>query len=321
MLFYSPLPPSMGSPAGIYKNEMDMKNVGVDFEIMADLYKSDNVNVALGVNGMHYKNALTKLPDSKNPVDYPDGYRNGNYWRQLGGSLYDWNLIEYVGVDPETGLPQYNDYYFEDVIDEATGEVVKDENGDPVQVEKVKIVNSIDNVDDQDYRHDKGYSAIPDFVGGVNLVVNAYGFDLNVQTAFQLGGWIYDTNYQSLMAGGKNGQTFHKDLYNRWVKPGQITNVPQLCYEGSSSVYSAGSDRWLTSASYFSLKNVTVGYTVPKRISKKAHIERARVYFAGDNIWLKSARKGLDPRQYLSGEVGYGYTPMSTYSIGVNLTL
>ena len=321
MLFYSPLPPSMGSPAGIYKNEMDMKNVGVDFEIMADLYKGDNVNVALGVNGMHYKNMLTKLPDSKNPVDFPDGYRNGNYWRQLGGSLYQWNLIEYVGVDPKTGLPQYNDYYFEDLKDEATGEVVKDENGDPVQVEKVKIVNSIDNFGDEDYRHDKGYSAIPDFVGGVNLVVNAYGFDLNVQTAFQLGGWIYDTNYASLMAGGKNGQTFHKDLYNRWVKPGQITNVPQLCYEGSSSIYTAGSDRWLTTASYFSLKNVTLGYTLPKNISKKAHIERARLYFAGDNLWLKSARKGLDPRQYLSGEVGYGYTPMSTFSIGVNLTL
>ena len=299
MLYYSPLPPSMGNPAGIYKNEMDMKNVGVDFEIMADLYKGDKVNVALGVNGMHYKNMLTKLPDSKNPVDFPDGYRNGNYWRQLGGSLYQWNLIEYVGVDPKTGLPQYNDYYFEDLKDEATGEVVKDENGDPVQVEKVKIVNSIDNFGDEDYRHDKGYSAIPDFVGGVNLVVNAYGFDLNVQTAFQLGGWIYDTNYASLMSGGKNGQTFHKDLYNRWVKPGQITNVPQLCYEGSSSVYGAGSDRWLTSASYFSLKNVTFGYTLPKNISKKAHIERARLYFAGDNLWLKSARKGLDPRQYL----------------------
>ena len=198
---------------------------------------------------------------------------------------------------------------------------VKDENGEVVMVEKVKVVNSIDNFGDEDYRHDKGYSAIPDFVGGVNLVVNAYGFDLNVQTAFQLGGWIYDTNYASLMAGGKNGQTFHKDLYNRWVKPGQITNAPQLCYEGSSSIYTAGSDRWLTSASYFSLKNVTFGYTLPKNISKKAHIERARLYFAGDNLWLKSARKGLDPRQYLSGEVGYGYTPMSTFSIGVNLTL
>ncbi len=320
MLFYSPLPPSQGSPSGIYRNEMDMKNVGFDFEIMADIYKSDNVNVALGLNGMHYKNMLTKLPDSKDPVNFPDGYRNGNYWRSIGGSLYDWNLIEYVGVDPQTGLPQYNDYYDEEVLDE-NGEVVKDAEGNPITEEKVKVVNSIEGFDDQDYRHDKGYSAIPDFVGGVNLVVNAYGFDLNVQTAFQLGGKIYDTNYLSLMAGGKNGQTFHKDLFNRWVKPGQVTNVPRLCYEGSSSVYTAGSDRWLTSASYFSLKNVTFGYTVPKRISKKASIERARIYFAGDNLWLKSARKGLDPRQYLNGTVGYGYTPMSTYSIGVNLTL
>ena len=321
MLFYSPLPPSQGSPSGIYRNEMDMKNVGFDFEVMADIYKSDKVNVSLGFNGMHYKNMLTKLPDSKNPVDFPDGYRNGNYWRSLGGSLYDWNLIEYVGVDPQTGLPQYNDYYEEELIDETTGEVVKDEEGNPVMVEKVRVVNTTEGFGDEDYRHDKGYTSIPDFVGGITMAVNAYGFDLNVQTAFQLGGKIYDTNYASLMAGGKNGQTFHKDLFNRWVAPGQVTDVPQLCYEGSSSVYTAGSDRWLTSASYFSLKNVTFGYTLPKHITKKAQIERARLYFAGDNIWLKSARKGLDPRQYLNGTVGYGYTAMSTYSIGINLTL
>ena len=252
---------------------------------------------------------LTKLPDSKNPVDFPDGYSTGKYWRQLGGSLYDWNLYEFAGVDPQTGLPQYNDYTVE-----------YDEKGNKIG-ETVKVVNSTEGLSEEDYRHDKGYSAIPDFVGGVNLIVNAYGFDLNVQTAFQLGGYIYDTNYASLMSGGSNGQTFHKDLFNRWTTPGQNTNVPHLFYEGSSAVYTAGSDRWLVSASYFSLKNVTFGYTVPKRISKKAHIERARVYFAGDNLWLKSARKGLDPRQYISGEVGFGYTPMSTYSIGVNLTL
>ena len=309
MLFKSPLPASQGSPSFIWRNEMDMKNVGFDFELMADLYKSEKVSVSLGVNGMHYKNMLTKLPDSKNPVDFPDGYSTGNYWRQLGGSLYDWNLYEFAGVDPQTGLPQYNDYTVE-----------YDEKGNKIG-ETVKVVNSTEGLSEEDYRHDKGYSAIPDFVGGVNLIVNAYGFDLNVQTAFQLGGYIYDSNYASLMSGGSNGQTFHKDLFNRWTTPGQNTNVPHLFYEGSSAVYTAGSDRWLVSASYFSLKNVTFGYTVPKSITKKASIERARIYFAGDNLWLKSARKGLDPRQYLDGTVGYGYTPMSTFSIGINLTL
>ena len=333
LLYFSPLPASQGSPANIWRNEMDMKNTGFDFEITADLYTSKNVNVRLGLNGMTYKNQLTKLPDSKDPVNFPDGYRNGSYWRQLGGSLYDFHLFEYVGVDPQTGLPQYNDYsnvYAQEQAKDDNGELLFNEDGTPVMVEtdkvigeKVEIVNTTANLDyDQDARHTKGYSAIPDFVGGLSLQVDAYGFDLTVQTAFQLGGYVYDSSYASLMNSGDAGTNFHKDMLNRWTTPGQTTDVPRLCYMGEQSIYSSAStDRWLTSASYFSLKNISLGYTLPKSLSKKASIENCRIYLTGDNIWLKSARKGLDPRQDISGATAFGYSAMSTYSIGVSLTL
>lgn len=287
---------------------MDMKNVGFDFELSADLVRTDDILVTLGVNGMHYKNMLTRLPVSKSTPEYPDGYQTGYYWRELGGSLYQWNLFEYVGVDEQTGLPQFNDYYTE-----------LDADGN--EVEKVRIVNSTETLSSEDYRHN-GKSSIPDFTGGVSLGVSAYGFDLNVQTAFQLGGYIYDSSYASLMSSGAPNQGFHKDMFNRWTTPGQVTNVPQLYYDGSTSVYSASAtDRWLTSASFFSLKNISLGYTLPKQLSKKASIENCRIYVTGDNVWLKSARKGLDPRQYVSGEVGFGYSAMSTYSVGLSLTL
>ena len=308
MLYQSPLPPSQGSPSYIWRNEMDMKNVGFDFELSADLVRTDDILVTLGVNGMHYKNMLTRLPVSKSTPEYPDGYQTGYYWRELGGSLYQWNLFEYVGVDEQTGLPQFNDYYTE-----------LDADGN--EVEKVRIVNSTETLSSEDYRHN-GKSSIPDFTGGVSLGVSAYGFDLNVQTAFQLGGYIYDSSYASLMSSGAPNQGFHKDMFNRWTTPGQVTNVPQLYYDGSTSVYSASAtDRWLTSASFFSLKNISLGYTLPKQLSKKASIENCRIYVTGDNVWLKSARKGLDPRQYVSGEVGFGYSAMSTYSVGLSLTL
>ena len=303
MLFYSPLPASQGSPSGIYKNEMDMKNVGFDFELSADLYRADNVLVTMAVNGLTYKNALTKLPDSKGT----EGYQNGYYFRELGSPLYNWSLYEYVGVDPQTGLPQYNDYTTE-----------YDENGNEIG-ETVTIVNSTEGLNDQDKRHN-GKSSIADFIGGVSLSAQVYGFDVAVQTAFQLGGYVYDGTYASLMTSGANGQTFHTDMANRWTTPGQVTNVPRLHYEGPTGTYSSSmSDRWLTSASYFSLKNVSVGYTLPKNFTKKAGIEKARFYLTGDNIWLKSARKGLDPRQYVDGSTGYGYSAMSTYSVGASL--
>ena len=74
------------------------------------------------MNGTHYKNELTKLPVSKPADKYPDGYQAGRYWRKLGGSLYDFYVYEYVGVDPSNGKPLYNKY-------------LTDENGNETEYE------------------------------------------------------------------------------------------------------------------------------------------------------------------------------------------
>jgi hypothetical protein len=78
------------------------------------------------------------------------------------------------------------------------------------------------------------------------------------------------------------------------------------------------SDRWLIDASYFSLSNVTFGYTLPKNIVKKMKIQDVRFYVSGDNLLLLSKRQGLDPRQNFSGTAESVYSPISTISGGVN---
>ena len=82
-------------------------------------------------------------------------------------------------------------------------------------------------------------------------------------------------------------------------------------------------------ANYFNLRNITFGYTFPKQWLGNSGISKLRIYFSGDNIWLRSARKGFDPRMNdtngdgsaaFAGHSGYGYSALSTYSIGVNLS-
>ena len=298
MLFKSPLPSSEGSPSWIYRNEMDMKNTGVEFELNADIIKNDRMTWNVSFNGTHYKNELTKLPDSK-PADlYPDGYQAGSYWRKIGGSLYDFYDYEYVGVDPENGKPMYNKY-------------VEDENGN----ETIEIVNKTSDAT----LRETGKSAIPDFVGGLGTTFQAFGVDLSIQTAFQLGGYVYDSFYSVLMNSGQRGHNFHKDMLNRWTPENKNTNVPALKYLDRDM--QAGGTFSLTKASYFSLRNLTVGYTLPTSLMRKVGIQRLRFYLTGDNIWLKSKRKGLDPRQGFGGGTGYVYSALSTYSFGMNLTL
>ena len=76
----------------------------------------------------------------------------------------------------------------------------------------------------------------------------------------------------------------------------------------------------MTKASYFSLRNITLGYTIPKKVTNKWGINALRVYLVGDNICLLSKRRGLDPRQQIDGSTSSIYSALSSYSLGVNLS-
>ena len=298
MLYASPLASSEGTPTWIYRNEMDMKNTGVELEINADVIKTKNFKWNVAFNATHYKNELTKLPDSKPADQYPDGYQAGSYWRKIGGSLYDFYTYEYAGVDPENGKPLYNKY-------------TKDDNG-------VETVTTVNTTSEASLRQ-TGKSAIPKLTGGLSTTFEAYGFDLSIQTAFQIGGYVWDSQYMTLMNTGDAGENFHKDMFNRWTPANTNTNIPQLVYQDQDQAL--GGDFALINASYFSLRNLTLGYSLPKSLIKKVGIGNLRVYLTGDNLWLQSKRKGLDPRQSFSGGTGYVYSALSSYSIGLNLTL
>ena len=290
MIYQHPMASSEGAPSYIWKNEMNMRNTGVEIEAIVDIVNTNDIKWDVTFNGMTYKNKLTKLAEGKPD----DGYQAGYYWRKKGGSLYDWYTYKYAGVDKETGKAMY---WHED---EETGE-------------KSKVYSTSDAT-----LYQQNKSAIPDFVGGISTSVEAYGFDLSISTAYQIGGWVWDSFYQSLMNGGEKGQNMHKDMFNRWTPGNTDSDIPALNF--SEQEENGNCDRWLTKASYFSLKNVTLGYSLPSSVLEKVKIDKMRFYITGDNIWLFSKRKGLDPRQSFSGETGYIYSALSTYTAGVKIT-
>jgi len=308
MLFQSPLPPSAGNPTYIYRNEVDMRNTGIEFELGYDIIKNSTVHWNVALNLSHYKNELTRLPSSKPDELWPDGFQRGGYWWKKGGSVYNFAGYEYLGVDPATGKPQYAHY-----------DKVKDANGfDTNQIDY--STRTIVNTSAEATVVDLDKSAIPDITGGLSTTVEFFGFDISIQTAFQLGGYVQDSYYSALMNSGSKGTNFHKDMFERWTPAHTDTNIPALCYENQNAGIDGTSDFFLTKANYFSLRNVTIGYTFPKAWTKKVGINKARIYATGDNIWLKSKRQGLDPRQSFSGGTGYVYSALSSYSLGVNVS-
>ena len=285
MIYYRALAPSQGDPASQLVNDMDMKNIGVEFEVSADIFKHRNFGWNITLNGTSYKNKITKLP-SNEPAE---GYASGNYWRRKGGSLYDFYMYEWRGVDSETGEALYTGKE-EDLVHEAAN---------------AKMIQT-------------GKSSIPAVYGGISTSWTFFGVDLSAQFAYQIGGWTLDSNYQSLMSGGSAGTNWHKDIFHRWTPQNTDTDVPRV--QNRYQEASQTSTRFLTKASYISLKNVTVGYTFPKSLTQKAKISNLRVYVIGDNLWYMSKRRGLDVRQSFSGAAGFTYSALRTVSAGLSFT-
>jgi len=289
MIYAKPLPPSGGAPTWQWDNQIDMKNTGLELELNAVVLKTKNVKWDVTFNATTYKNELTRLPEDKDQK----GYQAGNYWRKLGGSLYDFYLYEYAGVEESTGLPMW--YTNNESNEKVT----------TTEYSEAKL-------------YEAGKSAIPDIYGGLASSVTAYGFDFSVQTAFQSGGYVYDNVYADLMGAGEAGTNWSKDIFKRWTPGATNTDVPRVSLKDQNA--NGLSTRFLTDASYFSLRNITLGYTLPKQLVKKISIENARIYLVGDNLLLLSARQGLDPRQSFSGNTYTGtYSALRTTSVGLTV--
>ena len=295
MIYAQPLAPSQGTPASQLVNDMDMKNSGIEFEISADLFRTKDFSWNISLNGTHYKNKITKLPS-----DYPaEGKQYGSFWREKGGSLFNYYMYEWAGVDQTNGLPQYYKY---------------DDNGER------SIVNT---TSEATYRK-TGKSPIPDLYGGVATTFTFKGFDLSANFAYQIGGYTIDYAYQGLMSAGSSGTNWHKDILNRWTSDNTNTGTPrvQMNYQEANST----STRWLTKSSYFSIRNLTLGYTIPRSITSKIGLSNIRVYVTADNLFYTSARKGLDVRRSFEGgtgldDVNFSYSALRTISGGLSITL
>lgn len=149
-----------------------------------------------------------------------------------------------------------------------------------------------------------------------------YGVDVSANFTYQIGGIVYDSGYASLMASPEDKSTgfaYHRDLWDAWSETNKSSDIPRFQY--GDQYFAASSSRFLTDASYLNIQNITVGYTLPANVTRKFFVEKIRIYATCDNVFYWSQRKGLDPRQSLSGDTNaYMYAPIRTFSGGVTIT-
>ena len=93
---------------------------------------------------------------------------------------------------------------------------------------------------------------------------------------------------------------------------------PRLSYGGNPNNYRA-STYWLRDGSYMRLKTLEVGYTIPKKIVSKLHLQKIRLYFLGTNLLTFSNFKLWDPE--LGSSNGQAYPLSKSYTLGLTVNL
>lgn len=84
----------------------------------------------------------------------------------------------------------------------------------------------------------------------------------------------------------------------------------------------ANSTRWLMSGNYLRLSNITFGYTVPAKLTRRFFVQKLRIYTTFDNVhtWTASDFTGYNPETYSSGEIAWQYPAVFTFTGGVQVT-
>jgi TonB-dependent starch-binding outer membrane protein SusC len=193
----------------------------------------------------------------------------------------------------------------------------KDKNGDGV-------------IDDQD-KYILG-NPFPRYTFGFTYSVAVKGFDAQV--------FIQGVGRRDLMIRGELVEPFHVGysgtLYTHqtdyWTPTNPGAKWPRLAEAGSPSNqnnYRTGSDIYLFNAAYARVKNVQLGYSLPKDIAAKAHIQNARLYLTAQNIYTLSNLKFIDPENTEFGNntsmgsganSGRAYPLPVFYGVGLDIT-
>ena len=329
LIFDSRLAPSTGN--GIWKvNDGKLINTGFEFNLQTHLVNTNDWKVDVGVNGEMLTNKLIQMPYDKSIKDEKILDIRGVFGRSKDHSLFDFYTREYRGVNPQTGAAQWTMHYADNnnnnVFDNGDEEISSLREYQ-VQYPNANIKEGITEVYSKATQKYIGKSAIPDIRGAFNLNVGYKGFSISAQLLYSLGGYAYDAVYADLMGNEKvGGNNWHTDIENHWKQPGDITDVPRLSSGYGNNISSdtdvnSQSSRFLVKADYLALNNVTLAYSLDKKVCQTIGFEGLTFTLSGDNLWLKTARKGFNPTTSESGNSDrYTYSPLSTFTLGVKAT-
>lgn len=302
ILVQTPYIAAMGEGGEPWINGAAMNNRGLEFELT---YRNDPANkfqYSITANGGTYKTKIIDIP--KDVINKYPG--NGTTDNVIGRSP---NVIYGMVVD---GIFKNQDEIDNHVT--QTGAAIgrlnyRNVNGD----------NKIDEATDRAY-----IAALdPDFFGGLTFNFSYHNFDLNFFLQGVFGKdvydqWKYETDFWGITL--PSGKNHNVRLYDAWYFDNLNSNIPAVT-NVTANGESRTSSYFVENGSYLKLRNIELGYTLPRSISARLSMQKLRAYVMTQNVFTLKKSWGDNKFTSFDPEMpGYGYLIPLIATFGVNVT-
>lgn len=307
-----------------YQNVGKIRNKGMEFSISSTNIQTKSFTWNTNFNISIIRNELRALESGANYKTTRSGFDSNftqdDYIAIVGSSLgaiygYEFDGIYqssdfYITPDHKYILKEgiTNNTRYTDAGGLRPGVVkYKDQNGDGIITTADRTVIG---------------NAIPKWYGGITNTFAWKGIDFSFMFQFNYGNDIYNAT-RLYATQSRNGRTnMLAEVADRWTETNASNLVPSTKGYVTNDVYS----RFVEDGSFLRLKNVTLGYTLPKKWTQKAYIKRMRVYATGQNLFCISGYSGYDPEVSTAGNnpmtpgLDWGAYPKSrVFTFGIDL--
>jgi TonB-linked SusC/RagA family outer membrane protein len=319
MLLSPPTVGTLGKASIPDQNIGQIRNQGLEIELGYQ-HKTGDFTFSLSGNATFIKNNVTKLltPGSflaAQTYGRTDQEITRSYEGHPYGTFYGWRT---------NGLYQ-NQSQID--TDPALANDSRKANIKPGDVRFVDI-NGDGLIDNKD-RTILG-SPQPKVTYGLNANLGYKGFDL---TLFFLGTAGVDIYNADRMQGLDASYSFnlYAETKGRWTGEGTSNSIPRVSANNLNKNFRT-SDLFIEKGDFLRLKNVTLGYRIPRKAAELLHLTQARIYVSGQNVFTFTGYKGLNPElgyadgnrsqgQYTQQNVDYAQYPLSrTFTVGASIT-
>lgn len=302
ILISLPAPLEHGTSVVPDQNAGEVNNKGCE----VDIHWTDRigkVSYNLGFNMGFVSNKVTKFRGDISSINGVYKTQEGKPINQLYVITVDRIVRDQSDLDYVQSLVDRNPDYFATYQRPELGDFLyRDANGD----------GSLDSND----RVEIGHGTVPRLSYGISLGVQWNNFDFSA--LFQgIGNHQVYYNNQAFRFVTVMGQSLIKDITdNAWTPENPYNSKYPALRNSSNGKNNIASDAFVHNAAYFRCKNIRLGYTVPRNITKKFFVDNLKIYASIDNLFTLTGFPGLDPEV----SAGVGYPAIRQYSVGLNLS-